>query len=304
VLSEKPWKLEGIVRLLLSIFICICTGPLVAAALFYSGPGGKTRIKFALLALAAFVFLALTLVLLQKRWTLANLARWVAVSLVCFYAGILLAFWAEQTAETGHGGTKIGQMIVGMLSFQAAALVLVGLFLRQQHMSWAEGFGYSNHWQRAALVGVISICLFLPVGRVLQKVSIQVMEHFPIKPEEQQAVQTLRLASSWIDRLVLGIATIVLAPVAEETLFRGIIYPAIKQAGFPKAALWVTSLLFAVIHIQNLGNLPTFLPLLLLAIILTFLYEKTHNLLAPIAAHSVFNAVNFAALYLAEQQMS
>ena len=287
-------------RLLLSVFICMCTGPLVATALFYSGPGGKTRIKFALLALVAFVFLALTLVLLQKRWTLTNLARWVAATLVCFYAGILLAFWAEQIAGAGHGGTKIGQMIVGMLSFQAAALVLVGLFLRQQHMSWADGFGYSHHWQKAALFGVISVSLFLPVGWTLQKFSSQIMEHIQIKPPEQQAVVTLRLASSWIDRLVLGIVTILLAPVAEETLFRGIIYPAIKQAGFPKTALWVTSLLFAAIH----TNLPTFLPLLLLAIILTFLYEKTDNLLAPIAAHSVFNAVNFAALYLAEQQMS
>jgi membrane protease YdiL (CAAX protease family) len=300
VLSEKPWKSEGIVRLLLSIFVCVCTGSLIATALYYGGPGGKVRAKFSLLAAAAFFCLALTLVLLQKRWTFENLARWVAASLACFYAGILLAFWAEQTAGAGHGGTRIGQMIVGMLSFQGAALVLVGLFLRQQHLNWADAFGYSNNWQRAALFGIIVVCLFLPVGRVLQKSSGLLMEHLPlfhIKPQEQQAVQTLRLASSWIDRLVLGIVTILLAPVAEETLFRGIIYPGIKQAGLPRAALWVTSLLFAVIHM----NLATFLPLFLLAIVLTLLYEKTDNLLAPITAHSVFNAVNFAALYLADQ---
>jgi membrane protease YdiL (CAAX protease family) len=33
---------------------------------------------------------------------------------------------------------------------------------------------------------------------------------------------------------------------------------------------------------------------------LTVLYEKTGNLLAPIAAHSAFNALNFGLLYLLE----
>jgi membrane protease YdiL (CAAX protease family) len=41
-----------------------------------------------------------------------------------------------------------------------------------------------------------------------------------------------------------------------------------------------------------------FLPLFVLALVLTVLYEKTNNLLAPIAAHSAFNAVNFAMLLL------
>jgi membrane protease YdiL (CAAX protease family) len=37
----------------------------------------------------------------------------------------------------------------------------------------------------------------------------------------------------------------------------------------------------------------TFLPLLALAVILVWIYEATDNLLAPIAAHSFFNLVNF-----------
>ena len=71
---------------------------------------------------------------------------------------------------------------------------------------------------------------------------------------------------------------------------------AIKQAGHPRIALWGASLAFAAIHV----NLATFLPLLLLALILTWLYETTGNLLAPIAAHSLFNTMNFVLLYVAE----
>jgi membrane protease YdiL (CAAX protease family) len=122
------------------------------------------------------------------------------------------------------------------------------------------------------------------------------MVHLPrlhLKPEEQQAVQTLQLASTWLPRLALAVVTILLAPVAEEILFRGILYPWIKEAGFPRLALWGNALLFAAVH----ANLMTFMPLTVLALALTFLYEKTDNLLAPIATHAVFNGMNFIALY-------
>ena len=91
---------------------------------------------------------------------------------------------------------------------------------------------------------------------------------------------------------MLGAAAVLLAPVAEEVLFRGILYPAIKQAGHPWVALWGTALLFAAVHM----NLVTFLPLAVLALVLTALYERTNNLLAPITAHVLFNALNFVTL--------
>jgi membrane protease YdiL (CAAX protease family) len=131
---------------------------------------------------------------------------------------------------------------------------------------------------------------------------VRLITHVPrlaLKPEEQLSVQVLRQAFSWFDRAILGIATIALAPVAEEILFRGILYPAIKQAGFKRLALWGTALLFAAIHV----NLETFIPLFALAIVLTVLYEKTNNLLAPITAHAAFNALNFASLYMLQEQM-
>jgi membrane protease YdiL (CAAX protease family) len=146
------------------------------------------------------------------------------------------------------------------------------------------------------MLGIILAGVFLPLGWGLQWLSAKIMVQLPrlhLKPEEQQAVQTLQLASAWVARVALGAVTIVLAPVAEEILFRGILYPWIKYAGFPRLALWGSALLFAAVH----SNIMTFIPLSVLAVALTFLYEKTDNLLAPITAHAVFNGMNFIALY-------
>jgi membrane protease YdiL (CAAX protease family) len=105
-------------------------------------------------------------------------------------------------------------------------------------------------------------------------------------------VQVVRSAGTISQRVILGIILILIAPPAEELLFRGVLYPAIKQRGFPRLALWGSSLAFAAVHV----NLATFLPLTLLALVLVWLYERTNNLLAAITTHSLFNALNFLLL--------
>ena len=89
-----------------------------------------------------------------------------------------------------------------------------------------------------------------------------------------------------------GLAAIVFAPIVEELIFRGVLYPAAKHFAGPNVALWGVSILFALTH----ANLAALLALAVLGIILTFLYETTRSLIAPIIAHSLFNAANFAAL--------
>jgi hypothetical protein len=98
----------------------------------------------------------------------------------------------------------------------------------------------------------------------------------------------------------MAVLAVCIAPVAEEMLFRGIIYPTIKQSGFPRAAVWVTSVFFALVHF----NLLSLLPLALFSMVLIFLYEKTGSLLAPIAAHSTFNLANFLFLVLSEHSQA
>src|SRR2546423_9204118 len=90
-------------------------------------------------------------------------------------------------------------------------------------------------------------------------------------------------------KFFFGMTAIDLASLDEESLFRGILYPFIKQLGYPRVAMWITSLVFGAIHM----NLVVFLPLTFLGLVLVFVYEKTDKLVAPIVTHALFNAVNF-----------
>ena len=90
---------------------------------------------------------------------------------------------------------------------------------------------------------------------------------------------------------------VVVAPIGEEILFRGILYPSIKQNGYPKVAIFGTAVLFGLFHV----NLLTFASLTFVGLALIFIYEKTDNLLAPILAHAFFNAVNVYLILMASK---
>ena len=134
----------------------------------------------------------------------------------------------------------------------------------------------------------------LPVAWSLQIISGKMLTHLGWPPEEQVVVTLLTNAKLWWMQIYLGVFAVVLAPVAEEFIFRGLLYPFIKQLGYPRAALVGISLVFALIH----DDAAAFVPLFVLALALTWLYEKTDNLLAPITAHALFNAANLALLSL------
>ena len=295
MLSEKPWNMEAIVRMLLGIFICLCLGSVVVSGFHYAGHGGRERLAFFAMLAAAVVLLAAALVVVSQRWTLEGLLRRLWIMLICLSVGLSFAGWAQKLAGHLSEATSGEQMVVA----ETAVLVFFIGFLRAHRVKWSEAFGLTNRPRQAFLWGIALGCIFLPIGERLQWASGLVMTHFRMEPHEQQAVHALRVTNVWTGRVLLGVLAILLAPAAEELLFRGMFYPAIKQAGYPRLAMWGVSLLFACIHF----NLATFVPLFVLALLLTALYERTDNLLAPITAHALFNTFNFVQLYLLEWQL-
>lgn len=220
--------------------------------------------------------------------------RRVALVAVAYYAGLALAFWAESLAGPQPEGMTAMQVIVSGLSLQGAALVLLVSFVHEHGLNFARAFGFRNDPGKAVLTGVLAACLILPVALTLLKGSALLMQRFHLEPKLQSAVEALGVSNSRGFQVTLGIYAVLLAPAAEEMLFRGVLYPAIKQAGFPKLAWGGTALLFAAIHL----NLPSFVPLVVLALVLTLLYERTNNLAASITAHALFNFMNFAYFFV------
>lgn len=294
MLPGIQWKVDALLRLLLSVFICIYAGSVVASVLQYApGPDRASPAAVYGLGAAALAVMAYALWLAGKPASVEQLLRRLGLALILFYAGMIAAMLVQKLA--GPPAANAGRISISALSFQGGTLLLMTRFLREHQVGWGEAFGFQHRLKRACIAGALVALLFLPVSWGLQHTSalvISQLQQWGVRAEEQQAVQALRSAVSSMDRLKMAVVTILLAPLAEEVLFRGLLYAWIRQIGYPRLALWVTAATFALVHF----NIATFLPLFVLAVILAVLYERTGNLLAPIAAHSTFNALNFILL--------
>jgi membrane protease YdiL (CAAX protease family) len=89
-------------------------------------------------------------------------------------------------------------------------------------------------------------------------------------------------------QLLITIAVVVvLAPVFEELFFRGLFYPPLRRSLGPTLAIVIDGIIFGALHMRYL----TIISLILVGMILTYVYEKTESLYAPIMTHALYNGL-------------
>jgi membrane protease YdiL (CAAX protease family) len=235
-------------------------------------------------------------VLVDRPWKVEPIARLILGIVASLALGMLAASLASRwIPETFPIDKSLVLMAVHTLALHGAILFWVHLFVQEHQISWNEAFGFSEGSKgRVMLLGVAAAVATLPIILALQLGSAFVMKAFSWEPVAQNVVQQIQEGGTLDRQIFFFIVAVILAPVAEEILFRGVLYPSLRRMGYPRVALLGTSFLFAAIHY----NAATFIPLMVLALVLTFLYERTNNLLASIACHSCFNCINFTFLML------
>jgi uncharacterized protein len=298
-LPEKPWQTGDVWRLVGCVIIGIMMGGLAAMAIHYFEiPETSSPAKFLALVIAAFVSYLAAIVMLSRPWPEDPDVVRLIVLIALIQGGVFLT-WGASKLIKGDMELKnpIITMVIAVLAFQGLALLLVHFFLRRHLTNWIEGFGLNIHPGQSILIGIgVGILVVYPV-LLLNELCFHLFERLTLHPQEQQAVEILRGAESLLGRAASGIATVFLAPIGEEVVFRGILYPWAKRRFSQPIALWGTAILFGAIHL----NLSSFIPLTILALVLVWLYEYTGNLLAPIAVHVVFNGTNFIALFFQQK---
>lgn len=87
-------------------------------------------------------------------------------------------------------------------------------------------------------------------------------------------------------------STVVAAPILEEVLFRGLILESCKERFGKGVAVFVSALLFGLIHIVPIQVINAFV----VGIILGYIYLKTGSLLSVIILHAINNAIAYVTL--------
>lgn len=163
-----------------------------------------------------------------------------------------------------------GQLNTQPLTIQQALVRAISTFIRYLPIIWIVSFAWSGF-----LTG-------------LQKLDL--IDAFP----PQELIQIFNQGGSPTAIAVLVILAIILAPIVEEIIFRGGIYSFLKSQTTPVSAQIISAALFALMH----GNLMSFLPLMVIGILLARIYEHSGNIVVPICFHACFNGFNLLILFI------
>ncbi|MCP5518173.1 MAG: CPBP family intramembrane metalloprotease [Verrucomicrobiales bacterium] len=227
----------------------------------------------------------------RRAWTIdsiINFLFWVFLGLAgVVVVGAVLTRWLtiepQATREFVVGFT-------GMLVFYAAVLVGLVRLLRANQLTWSEAFGLRNQpWPTVCRWAAGAAAVLFPVNLGLMFVAGRIFQALQVAAPLQEHVQLLQGSHDLWQPVLIGFLAMFLAPVMEELLFRGLLYPGLKGAGFPRLAWWGTPLLFGLSH----GNLLSLVPLTFFGLAQIWLYERTNTLLVPIVTHLLFNLINF-----------
>lgn len=132
-------------------------------------------------------------------------------------------------------------------------------------------------------LGVVGFFLVLVAAKMFDSV-------FGPFPEPTQGLLTYDYSNGVLVFLLI-LVTVVLAPIIEETIFRGVMFQATRRKLGMFPGLIVSSLLFTFVHVEVLNSPPAVVGLLVLALWLAAIMHQTGSLITNIVAHGTYNLI-------------
>ena len=232
---------------------------------------------------------------------------WSVTEGILLFVAFVLIHQAADVASAFRAPLLRSSAVSGTLA-SVAVLVLLYIFVRTRSarrasVACALGLNVPRLGRaiRRAFLPVVIGCFAL-AGCMIARVSL--LDHLNIRPSVQPVVTEMQRQFQQSNFLAFGalvFLAVVVAPLAEELTFRGMLYLPLRAGIGRVGGALVAALMFAALHMSwatPLENLAAMAYLTILALVLTELMEATGSMLAPVLAHAAHNAlmVLFASL--------
>jgi membrane protease YdiL (CAAX protease family) len=189
---------------------------------------------------------------------------------------------------TGTGGSTTAKVTVA----SAFTLVIGSVVLYGWHLFAAWLFSIRTSMHRLADWGFRrpGKAIFWTVPVALFAVYVVSIAHDTLVHPKQQAIVG-DFPHGAAGTVLFALLAVVVAPLAEETFFRGFLFRGFSNSwGWVVGAI-VSAAIFGAAHLQ----LTVFVPLFALGFALAWVYKRTGSLWASIALHAIFNAISVIA---------
>ena len=214
----------------------------------------------------------------QAPWTTGDISRAIAAAVLALL--VLIGVGAAAVGIVADAEAVIGLAVSGSA---AAALVFVAWWfgVRKHGLAWASlGFRWVPGGRSALLCFLAFIVCLAVAGFYGWLIEILGWDQgLPDRPFFEDGNRAIAAAGA-------GLAVLV-APMAEETFFRGFVFGGLRGRIGWWGAAGVSSGLFSLAHLLPLLYPPIFV----IGLVLAWVYAKTHSLWYPVLVHLGYNGV-------------
>ena len=206
----------------------------------------------------------------------------IVVQIIMMYAGA--GIWAGIKGE-GYQATLLaantgGNAILTALVSVFSSVITLIIFLKTKWTPLTRGYLLSKPWGTLLWVALFSLGTIIPLSFLYEQLGIEM-------DENTQQIFTSLMKEPW-GYVAIGI----LAPLAEEVVFRGAILRTLLGIMSKKnhwVAIMISAAIFGVVH----ANLAQFVNALLMGLLLGWMYYRTGSLVPGILLHWVNNTMAY-----------
>lgn len=222
--------------------------------------------------------------LVALRWTPARafaMVAWAFLMLLAEGAALRALGTGFWPGEGPHLARAVGAVV-----FYIAMVAPVWFAVRAEGLTLADAVGMRRfHVGPAVTLAILLVPVEWYVGVIWFNILQAQHLRLPGRPSPIEFFGTSAVG------VVLGLLVAgVVAPIAEEIIFRGVLFGQLRRAWGEGAAVIVSALLFAAIHL----NAVAFVPLAFVGVVLALLFRRSGSLWGSILAHGIYNIATFS----------
>ncbi len=226
----------------------------------------------------------------RTPWGYADMAMAIAVvigSVIVILIPIIIVIGLVTSGELEDEDDSVTAVTIGAgFLLEVVLLLAVALFtVRKYNLRWsALGFRSpkrGGYWFPVPIFIAAFVILLLNAG-IASAVGA-----------DAEGNVSDELFDSTLLIVLFGILSLGLAPIMEETFFRGFLFGGLRGRWGLLGAAFASGLLFALAHFTGLSGLPLLPAIGMIGMLFAWSYHYTGSLFAPILAHFLFNLVGF-----------
>ena len=206
----------------------------------------------------------------------------IVVQIIMMYggAGIWAGIKGEGYQATLQAASTGGNAILTALVSVFSSVITLVIFLKTKWTPLTRGYLLSKPWGTLLWVALFSLGTIIPLSFLYEQLGIEM-------DENTQQIITSMMKEPW-GYVAVGI----LAPLAEEVVFRGAILRTLLGIMSKKnhwVAILISAAIFGVVH----ANLAQFVNALLMGLLLGWMYYRTGSLVPGILLHWINNTMAY-----------